>query len=150
MLQFLTFIYNEDRFKKVLKTINESMIESIVAYSVLIVDDDNASREVFRQVLKMVGFKSTEAANGEIALRQLESSTPNLVVLDLRLPRVTGAEVLQYIYSAPHLQNTRVIIASAHEGMMARLDLRDGDRYLVKPISASLLRETALELTTAE
>lgn len=124
------------------------MIEGIVAYSVLIVDDDNASREVFRQVLKMVGFKSTEAANGEIALRLLESSAPDLVVLDLRLPRVTGSEVLQYIYGAPHLQNTRVIIASAHEAMMVKLDLREGDRYLVKPISASLLRETALELTT--
>ncbi len=124
------------------------MIAGIVTHSVLIVDDDNASREVFRQVLKMVGFKSTEAANGEIALRQLESSTPDLVVLDLRLPRVTGAEVLHYIYSAPHLQNTRVIIASAHESMIIKLDLRDEDRYLVKPISASLLRETALELTT--
>ncbi len=115
--------------------------------SVLIVDDDYASREVFRQVLKMAGFNSTEAANGEIALRLLENSAPNLVVLDLRLPRVSGSDVLHYIYNAPHLTNTRVIVASAHEAMMVQLDLRDEDRYLVKPISATLLRTTALELT---
>ncbi len=133
--------------RKVADTINKLMIEGVMTHSVLIVDDDNASREVFRQVLKMVGFKSTEAANGEIALRLLENSAPDLVVLDLRLPRVTGAEVLQYIYNAPHLANTRVIVASAHEAMMVKLNLRDRDRYLVKPIFASLLRETALELT---
>ena len=56
--------------RKVADTINKLMIEGVMTHSVLIVDDDNASREVFRQVLKMVGFKSTEAANGEIALCQ--------------------------------------------------------------------------------
>ncbi|MBW4437947.1 MAG: response regulator [Pleurocapsa minor GSE-CHR-MK-17-07R] len=111
---------------------------------VLIIDDDTSSREVFRQVLKTVGFEAVEAADGETAIQLLNQYAPNLILLDLRLPRISGTEILRYIYEQPHLSNTRVIVATAHQGMSASITLRSGDTYLVKPISASLLRETAL------
>jgi two-component system cell cycle response regulator DivK len=114
---------------------------------VLIIDDDASSREVFRQVLKTVGFEAMEAADGAAAMQLLVQHTPHLILLDMRLPRVSGGEILRFIYDQPHLAESRVIVATAHQGMSTTISLRAGDTYLIKPISASVLRQAALNST---
>ncbi|HEX5451384.1 MAG TPA: response regulator, partial [Candidatus Limnocylindrales bacterium] len=60
---------------------------------VLIVEDDPSNRLLLAQVLARAGFDTVEAADGDEGLRQARSERPDLVVLDLGLPRVDGFEV---------------------------------------------------------
>jgi DNA-binding response OmpR family regulator len=63
-------------------------------------------------------------------------SSPNIVILDLRLPQVSGDDVLKHIYTNPAYANTRVLVLTAS----ARFDpsvLRPDDQYLIKPVAMS-------------
>ncbi len=68
---------------------------------ILVVDDMAETRRLMRRVLERSRFKVVEAGTGEEGLRVIESSRPELVVLDLRLPRMSGFDVARAVRSNP-------------------------------------------------
>jgi CheY-like chemotaxis protein len=112
----------------------------------IVIDDDSPSRKIYGTMLASVGFDILEAADGEQALGLLQQEQPQVVLLDMRLPKVNGETVLQYIYEAPHLINTRVFIISAHSEYKYTVPLRPGDAYFVKPVPSSEVRESVLRI----
>lgn len=82
-------------------------------YSVLIVEDDGDLRRLFRTALMVDGFEVREASSGTQALRELEVSTPDLVVLDLILPGLSGLSVQEEIAAHAQTRSIPVIIVTA-------------------------------------
>lgn len=68
---------------------------------ILVVDDMAETRRLMRRVLERSRFKVVEAGTGEEGLRVIESSRPELVILDLRLPRMSGFDVARAVRSNP-------------------------------------------------
>jgi CheY-like chemotaxis protein len=123
-----------------------------MTYEVLLVDDDDPTRLVYHEILSRMKFEVHEASDGVKAVDVLSRRTPHVVILDLLLPRLSGREVLDFIYSSPHLDGTRVIIFTAHDSLPP-IDLRDGDVFLLKPLNPQLLREAvqrAVSLSTVK
>lgn len=112
----------------------------------LVVDDDTPSRKIYGGMLSKLGFEVAEAVDGEHAITLLENSRPEVILLDLLLPKINGLQVLEYIYAAPHLSHTHVVIITAHTSYKHTLQLRDGDRYYTKPVPASEIREYLIEI----
>ena len=79
---------------------------------ILLVEDEPIARTVYQNRLKREGFEITFAEDGEQALELLSKTQPDLVTLDLMLPKVNGAEVLKYIRSDERLKNTPVLVIS--------------------------------------
>ncbi len=79
---------------------------------ILLVEDDNFIIDIYITKLKEVGFSVQSAVNGEDALAKIKQSKPDLVLLDIVLPQVTGFEFLQEIKSMPELKNVPVIVLS--------------------------------------
>ena len=75
---------------------------------VLLVEDDDATREMFDYALRMAGFAVTAVRDGLAALRSIEQQCPDVVVLDLDLPHVSGMDVYQEIVS--HAETCRIPI----------------------------------------
>jgi CheY-like chemotaxis protein len=113
-----------------------------MVYEVLLVDDDDPTRFVYREILHRMDMEVMEAADGLAAVDLLRHHTPNVIILDLLLPKKPGWEVLEYIYATPHLADTRVIIFTAHDAIP--LKLRPGDVFLLKPLNPQVLREAVL------
>ena len=111
-----------------------------MAREVLLVDDDDPTRAVYREILARMKFDVREAPDGMKAIEMLSRWTPRIVVLDLLLPKKSGRDVLDYIYSSPHLADTRVIIFTAHEDLFP-LRLRPGDEFLLKPLNPQTFRD---------
>lgn len=82
---------------------------------VLVVDDMVETRRLMRRVLERSRFKVIEAGNGEEGLRAIESARPELVILDLRLPRMSGFEVARAVRSNadPRIADTVLLACSA-------------------------------------
>ena len=82
---------------------------------VLVVDDDEPTRDVLRLMLEDVGYAVSEAVNGAGALQALrESGEPQLVLLDLDLPGTDGLDVLEAVAADPSLaQRHRFILLTA-------------------------------------
>ena len=114
-----------------------------------VIEDDEAHLELFCEALQKARFEVEIFRDGQTALSRLTATTPTLVLLDLHLPHVSGADILSYIRSDPRLKNTRVVLASA-DPQMASLLREKADLVLIKPISYFQLRELAARLRASD
>ena len=108
----------------------------LLARIALIVDDDAPTLRLYRLLLEQAGLRVLEAGNGLEALRIAVEQRPHLLVTDVRLPLVSGLEVIRRIRSQPELYLTAiVVITAAATSDNERLSLDAGaDAYLVKPV----------------
>ena len=80
--------------------------------TILHVEDDALIVHIYRQALIRAGFEVEVAADGLIASKMLFKKRPDVVVLDLLMPKLAGADVIKFMRSTPALKSTPVIILS--------------------------------------
>jgi DNA-binding response OmpR family regulator len=115
----------------------------------LIIEDDPQLSQVFS--LALTGQFTTQVIDdGYAALALLEEIAPDIVVLDLHLPQVSGSQILDFIRSTARLDKTRVIVTTADARQGEYLQ-NQADIVLIKPVNPVQLRELAMRLhaTTA-
>lgn len=88
--------------------------------SILVVDDMEDIRFLCRLVLEGAGHEVTEAASAEDALEIIDTTLPDGILLDLRLPGMDGWEVLRILRSREVLDEVTVVICSAHASLSER------------------------------
>ena len=81
--------------------------------NILVVDDEPDVRELFNITLKMAGHSTETAKDGMEAKERLETLTPDLIVLDLMMPRLDGFGLLSHIRTELETKPLRVIVATA-------------------------------------
>ena len=106
-------------------------------YTILVVDDDPRIVELLHIALGAHSYRVISAGNGEDALSMAFNEQPDLVILDVRLPRRSGYEVCRAIRREPELADLPIIMVSALSDTEARLQglERGADDYLTKPFS---------------
>ena len=108
----------------------------------LVVEDEYDISLIFARALQSAGYETEIVRSGDTALTWLRAATPDLVILDLQLPRVPGTKILHYIRTDPRLAEIRVIVATAHPNIAAALQDR-ADWILIKPVNFGQLRNLA-------
>ena len=105
--------------------------------SILVVDDDRRVVELLSIALTAYGFRVLSAADGDEALRVALGERPDLVVLDVRLPKKSGLEVCELLRQDPDDPHVPIILVSAAAETEARLQglARGADDYVAKPFS---------------
>jgi diguanylate cyclase (GGDEF)-like protein len=109
--------------------------------TILIVDDDPDILQFVRVNLELEGFTVTTAGDGREALDKVLASPPNLVLLDIMMPRMDGLTALRRLRSHPAASNTSVILLTARglpEDRVRGLEL-GADDYITKPFDVSEL-----------
>jgi len=101
---------------------------------ILLVEDDDALANTYIARLEAEGFAMRRVANGEDALAAAIDYKPDLVMLDVMMPKVSGFEVLDIMRNTPETTNLKVIILTAlgQEGDKQRAEELGADDYLVK------------------
>jgi two-component system OmpR family response regulator len=105
-----------------------------MSHKILIVDDDPHIRQVLSFALGKAGMETREAGDGEAALAEIDARRPDLVVLDINMPRIDGLEVCRRLRAAGDLP---ILFLSSRDDEVDRvvgLEL-GGDDYVVKPFS---------------
>ena len=97
-------------------------------HRILIVDEDATVRQLFRAVLALAGFDVETSADGLSALRSIDEARPDLVVLDLTLPRLDGRTVIRELRANRHTWSIPVVIVTGTD-----------DEYAVR--AAGILRK---------
>ena len=112
----------------------------------MIIEDNEDLAIILAEVLRAEGLQTSIAQDGKTALEQLADSTPDIVILDLHLPYVSGEGILNEIRANGRFEETKVIIATADPRMADLLQDR-ADLVLLKPISFGQLRDLAARLS---
>ena len=110
----------------------------------LIIEDDPQLNTIVSIALR-VDFEIESWADGNAGLERLKQTIPNVVILDLNLPGVSGKEILRSIRADERLSKTRIILTTADERQAETLR-EEADIILLKPVSPSQLKELALRL----
>jgi two-component system, OmpR family, response regulator MprA len=99
---------------------------------VLVVEDDEEIAQVLQRSLRLEGYEVRVAADGEAALDQSAAFNPDLVILDLGLPKLDGIEVARRLRSA---DDVPILMLTARDALESRVEGLDAgaDDYLVKP-----------------
>lgn len=108
-----------------------------MGYSILIVDDDQELRRLYRTILEREGYTVDEAANGAEALKYLMSYTPDVLVMDMLMPMLGGESVMKRIQQMPGLESMRIVILTAYPRFRESAHFLQADQFLVKPVKPS-------------
>ncbi|UCC61640.1 MAG: response regulator [Anaerolineae bacterium] len=113
----------------------------MLAKTILIVDDMLTLRQSARIILERQGYVVTEAGDGQEALQKIAESPPDLVLLDLMMPTMSGLDVLEHIEADEALQGFPIIVltAVADRREMRRFIEMGVTDYLLKPFTPTAL-----------
>ncbi|MEM6497983.1 MAG: response regulator [Pseudomonadota bacterium] len=122
-----------------------------MSQSVLIVDDESYIVTSLSYVMKNAGFDVDSAGDGEEALEKIKAKTPDLVILDIMMPKLDGFEVCKQIRANPDWDSVRIIMLTAKGRDSERekgLEL-GADDYLTKPFSTRDILQRAKDVLAA-
>lgn len=113
---------------------------------ILVVDDEYLICELLHEFLSMQGYQVTTATNGQEAISKFDEIKPNVVILDIKMPGVSGIEVLRKINKMN--SDTTIIMLSAFGGsnIVKESLLIGANYYLEKPIDFEQLKNLLIAL----
>ncbi len=94
--------------------LNDRAAGSVDDVRVLFVEDDPAVAQMYKLKLELDGYHVEVAPDGELALSMARSEPPDIIFLDIRLPKLGGLEVLEALRADPKTQAVPVVILSSH------------------------------------
>jgi two-component system cell cycle response regulator DivK len=107
------------------------------APTILIVEDNELNMRLFTDILQASGYQTLQTGDGAEAVELAEEHRPDLILMDMRLPGISGLEATQIIKERDHLRHIPIIAitASALKGDEQRILAGGCDGFIAKPIS---------------
>lgn len=117
-------------------------------YKVLVVDDEPFICRSLSFVLRKDGYEVFEARNGEEALAAIAEHRPDLVFLDVMMPKINGFEVTKQVKADAELESTKIILLTAkgQDQDRATGKAMGADDYMTKPFSPTKILERARKI----
>jgi two-component system, cell cycle response regulator DivK len=109
----------------------------------LVVEDFEDSRFMMRRLLEMAGYRVVEASDGEQAVKMAVESRPELILMDLSLPKLDGLAATRQIRQKQGFKQIPIVAVSAHDSPQSRTDALEAgcNEYVTKPIDFDSLNE---------
>lgn len=108
---------------------------------VLVAEDNAVNRELMREMLEVFGCEVVEASDGPEALTRMSEAEPDLILLDINMPKLNGFAVLRRIRENPRFSARPVLAVTAYAMKEDREKVLEAgfDGYLAKPVNSTLL-----------
>jgi excisionase family DNA binding protein len=112
-------------------------------YKILIVDDDRAIRDLLTQMLSAHKYKTETASNGFSAGAKVATFKPDLIILDLLMPQMSGFEVCRLLKEDPETSHIKILAITGYntEENRDKIMKAGADDYMAKPLSINALLE---------
>ena len=101
---------------------------------ILLVDDTEDIRDIWRRVLCKAGFRVVEAVDGEDGIRKTREFLPNLVIMDMTMPLLSGVEASRRLKTDSATAGVPIIMVSADDDVKAEARAVGCDGFLLKPV----------------
>lgn len=119
-------------------------MNGIAAKTVLVVEDNELNMKLFHDLLEAHGYKILQSKDGLEALKLAREHRPDLILMDIQLPEVSGLEVTKWIKEDENLCDIPVIAVTAFAMKGDEEKIREGgcEAYIAKPISVTSFLKT--------
>jgi len=109
---------------------------------ILVVEDETATLDLLGRSLSKAGYEITGAPDGKTALNLLANSRPDMLLLDLMLPDISGMDILKHVMAQPNPPPVVIFSARGDASDIEAAISAGAYKYLVKPVSRDKLLET--------
>ena len=115
-----------------------------MTHKVMIVEDNELNMKLFHDLLESRGYDIIETRDGMEALKMARSERPDLILMDIQLPEVSGLEVTKWIKEDDDLKSIPIIAVTAFAMKGDEEKIREGgcEAYIAKPISVQTFLDT--------
>ena len=112
--------------------------------TVLIIEDNELNMKLFKDLLEAHGFETLQTKDGKQALQMAREHRPDLIIMDIQLPEVSGLEVTAWIKSDENIKHIPIIAVTAFAMKGDEEKMREGgcEAYIAKPISVTQFIDT--------
>lgn len=109
----------------------------LVAKRILVVEDNDLNRKLFCDVLRANGFEVEPVADGELALNAARAFAPDLAIMDIQLPNISGLDLIAAMKRDASLSDVPILAVTAYAGKGDEERIREAGAadYLSKPVS---------------
>ncbi|MRG72896.1 response regulator [Alphaproteobacteria bacterium HT1-32] len=116
----------------------------IMAKKILIVEDNELNMKLFNDLLQAHGYETLQSKDGKEALKLARDNMPDLILMDIQLPEISGLEITRMLKEDPGLKHIPVIAVTAFAMKGDEEKIREGgcEGYIAKPISVANFLET--------
>ena len=116
---------------------------------VLVVEDNELNLKLFCDLLRAHGYEAEPVRDGWDVVARARESRPDLIVMDIQLPHVTGLELIETIKADAALKNVPIMAVTAYaaKGDEERIREAGAEAYISKPVTVSRFMEAVRELT---
>jgi len=115
----------------------------------LIIEDDRDIVSLFRHVMDLAGYRTEIVLHGGVAVDYLSKSKPDIVLLDLGLPGVSGVEILKMMHADERLRHVPVVVITAHSHLIETLPVKP-QLVLIKPVNIEQMSNLVLRICPTE
>jgi len=116
--------------------------------TVVVVEDEPDAAEMFAEMMRVNGFRVLQIYNSTPAIAMIANEKPDVVLLDVMMPDISGLEVLRFMRRDPQLKNIPVIVVSA-KGMPTDIQVgleAGASLYLTKPVGFQDLKDAVAQV----
>jgi two-component system cell cycle response regulator DivK len=126
------------------KSLRPKSSESAMGSTILIVEDNELNMKLFHDLLEAHGYKTLQTRNGIDAIALARKHRPDLIVMDIQLPEVSGLDVTKWLKEDDSLRHIPIVAVTAFAMKGDEERIREGgcEAYVSKPISVSRFLET--------
>jgi two-component system, cell cycle response regulator DivK len=119
-----------------------------MAKTVLIVEDNDLNMKLFHDLLEAHGYATIQTKDGMEAMKLAREHRPDLILMDIQLPEISGLEVTKWLKEDPELRRIPVVAVTAFAMKGDEEKIRQGgcEAYIAKPISVVKFLETVAKL----
>jgi len=127
-------------------------MEMVVAKKVLIVEDNSQNMKVALMALRPHGYKLLEAIDGEEALGIAVRDKPDLIIMDMQLPKISGFEATKKLRQMPAFHHIPIVAVTAYamKGDQEKAIEAGCDAYIAKPINTRELPKVVAEMLSGQ
>ena len=109
--------------------------------NILVVEDDASLNDAYKTILSAAGYDTRTAFNGEEALKLVKEQEPDIIFLDINMPKMNGIQCLPELKKLEHLKSARIVVYSTTPNEIIKRTTQElgADEFLVKPTRIGLL-----------
>lgn len=109
---------------------------------ILVIDDESTSVRLLQSRLELEGFKVVVARDGDVGLEKVQTELPDLVILDVEMPRMNGYFFITELRKIKAGEQLPVIVLSSHKENISAFSVKGVVDYMIKPIDFDRLFQT--------
>lgn len=114
--------------------------------NILIAEDNKDLRTIFTRVFSRPPFLVSAVEDGQEVINHLQKAQPDVIILDINMPNVSGLEVLTYLRDNPGPKKAKVIVVTGNHLTQYREEAELADMFLIKPVDVFVLTKFAERL----